>query len=40
MLYATHDANIGVKIQGQLFSNLRFADDIVLLAETASDLQT
>jgi hypothetical protein len=40
MLYATNDANIGVKIQGQLFSNLRFADDIVLLAETASDLQT
>ncbi len=28
MLYATHDVNVGAKIQGQLISNLRFADDI------------
>ena len=39
MLYATHDVDIGAKIQGQLISNLRFADDIVSLAESASDLQ-
>ena len=39
MLYATHNVNIGAKIQGQLISNLRFADDIVILAESANDLQ-
>ena len=39
MLYATHNVNIGAKIQGQLISNLRFADDIVKLAGSANDLQ-
>ena len=39
MLYATHNVNIGANIQGQLISNLRFADDIVILAESANDLQ-
>ena len=39
MLYATHNVNIGAKIQGQLISNLRFADDIVILAESANGLQ-
>ena len=39
MLYATHNVNIGAKIQDQLISNLRFADDIVILAESANDLQ-
>ena len=40
MLYATHDTTIGAQIQGQVISNLRFADDIVLIAENANDLQT
>ena len=40
MLYATHDTTIGAQIQGYLISNLRFADDIVLLAENVTDLQT
>jgi hypothetical protein len=40
MLYATHEINIGANIQGQQISNLRFADDIVLLAESAQYLQT
>ena len=39
MLYATHNVNIGAKIQGQLISNLRFANNIVILAESANDLQ-
>ena len=39
MLYATHNVNIGAKIQSQLISNLRFADDITIPAESASDLQ-
>ena len=39
MLFATHNVNIGAKIHGQLISNLRFADDIVILAESANDLQ-
>ena len=39
MLYATRNVNRGAKIQGQLISNLRFANDIVLLAESANDLQ-
>ena len=40
MLYATHDTTIGAKIQGNLISNIRFADDVVLLAEDVTDLQT
>ena len=38
MIYATHDALIGAQIPGQVISNLRFADDIVLIAENANDL--
>ena len=40
MLYSTHDITIGATLQGQLISNLRFADDIVLMAETSNDLQS
>ena len=34
------DSPIGVHIQGQLINNLRFADDIALLAESKEDLQS
>ena len=40
MLYATCDSPIGIHIQGQLVNNLRFADDIALLAESHGDLQS
>ena len=40
MLYAVHDTMIGVRVQGQLINNLRFADDIVLIADNDRDLQT
>ena len=40
MLYATHDPTIGAQIQGQVIPDLRFADEIVLIAENAKDLQT
>ena len=40
MLYATYDSAIGVLLNGQLINNLRFADDIVLITESESDLQT
>ena len=40
MLYAIHDTKIGVRVQGQLINNLRFADDIVLIADNDRDLQT
>ena len=36
---AIQDEQIGAKVQGQYINNLRFADDIVLLAETKEDLQ-
>ena len=39
MLYATHEVCIGANIQGKQINNLRFADDIVLMAESADDLQ-
>ena len=39
MLYATHDVDIGATIQGHLITNLRFADDIVLLADDPTSLQ-
>ena len=39
-MYATHDSSIGVLINGLHINNLRFADDIVLIAESESDLQT
>ena len=40
MAYATTDSAIGIHIQGQLINNLRFADDIALLAENNKDLQS
>ena len=39
MLCATHEVCIGAKIKGKQINNLRFADDIVLMAESANDLQ-
>ena len=39
MLCATHEVCIGANIQGKQIKNLRFADDIVLMAESADDLQ-
>ena len=38
MTYATCDATVGIHIQEQLVNNLRFADDIALLAESNEDL--
>ena len=40
MLYAIHDTKIGVRVQGQLINNLRFADNIVLIADNDRDLRT
>ena len=40
MLMALDDAQIGACIQGEQINNLRFADDIVLIAETPEELQT
>ena len=40
MLYALHDSNTGACMNGRVINNLRFADDIVLLAESERDLQT
>lgn len=40
MLYAIHDTKIGIRVQGRLINNLRFADDIVLIADNDRDLQT
>ena len=34
------DVEVGIKNQGQIINNLRFADDIVLLAPSENDLQT
>ena len=39
MLYAMEDVNVGASINGYIINNLRFADDIVLMAETAKELQ-
>ena len=39
-LHATYDIPIGTNIQGHLINNLRFADDIVLLACNEIDLQS
>ena len=38
MTYATCDTTVGIHIQEQLVNNLRFADDIALLAESNEDL--
>ena len=40
MLMALDDTRIGACIQGEQINNLRFADDIVLIAETPEELQT
>jgi len=40
MAYATYDSEIGIHIQGKRINNLRFADDIALLAESKEDLQS
>ena len=40
MLFALEDTEIGATIQGCRINNLRFADDIVLIAESPEDLQT
>ena len=40
MLHSTYDSPIGTNIQGHLINNLRFADDIVLLACNEIDLQS
>ena len=40
MLHATYDPPIGTNIQGHLTNNLRFADDMVLLACNEIDLQS
>ena len=39
MFYATHEICIGANIQEKQINNLRFADDIVLMTESANDLQ-
>ena len=39
MRLAIQDEQIGAKVNGQIINNLRFADDIVLLAESKKDLQ-
>ena len=40
MLMASDDALIGACIQGEQINNLRFADDVVLIAETPEELET
>ena len=37
---AIQEEQMGAKVQGQYINNLRFADDIVLLAESEEDLQS
>ena len=36
---AIEDVEVGIEIQGKIINNLRFADDIVLLASSENDLQ-
>ena len=40
ILHATYYTPIGTNIQGHLINNIRFADDIVLLARNEIDLQS
>ena len=40
MLYALHDLDVGACMNGSIINNLRFADDIAILAESEEDLQT
>ena len=37
---AIEDSNIGLKLNGSTVNNLRFGDDIALMAESEGDLQT
>ena len=39
MLNALYDQDIGARINGHIINNLRFADDIALIAESKQDLQ-
>jgi predicted DNA binding CopG/RHH family protein len=39
MLHALHGQDIGACVGGNIINNLRFADDIALIAETEADLQ-
>lgn len=39
MLYATHDSTYGVMVSGHRINNLRFADDIALIAASENSLQ-
>ena len=39
MLYALYDLDIGARINCHIINNLRFADDIALIAESEQDLQ-
>ena len=40
MLHALHDLDLGACMNGTIINNLRFADDIAILAESEEDLQT
>ena len=40
MARALDDGNLGAIVSGSIVSNLKFADDIGLLSESADDLQT
>ena len=40
MARALDDGNLGAIVSGSIVSNLKFADDIGLLSETADDLQS
>ena len=42
MAYALHETNVGanIHVQGHTINNLRFADDIALIAESEEELQT
>ena len=40
MLYALHDLDLEACMNGTIINNLRFADDIAILAESKEDLQT
>ena len=40
MVYAIRDTNVVADIQGHIINNLRFADDIALIAESEEEFQT
>ena len=39
-LWRMHETNVGANIHGHIINNLRFADDIALIAESEEELQT